>query len=78
MEAFLVTWSVTEDTPEESGFTVASRNQIMMRTRARARKALEKLFKAQPSEVVGSTVQVWASQSRDIDVSHEEDKNRGS
>lgn len=67
LEAFFVTWSVTGDAHDDSGSTSASRNQIMTRTRARAKKALEKLFKAQPSEVTGSVVQVWASKSRDID-----------
>jgi hypothetical protein len=44
----------------------ASKTQIMTRTRTRARKALEKMFKAQPSEIIGSCVQVWATDSSDI------------
>lgn len=69
LESFLVTWSVTDESKAvDTGSTAASREQIMSRTRVRARKALEKLFKAQPSEVIASVVQVWASQSTDINV----------
>lgn len=65
-----MTWTVSNETEAQSApaaATTASRIQIMSRTRTRARKALEKLFKAQPSELVASSVQVWAAQSSDIE-----------
>ncbi|BEI90230.1 uncharacterized protein CcaverHIS019_0303000 [Cutaneotrichosporon cavernicola] len=70
MDCLLVTWTVSDEREAQSGppsATTASRIQIMSRTRTRARKALEKLFKAQPSELVASSVQVWAVQSSDIE-----------
>ncbi|KAL1409508.1 hypothetical protein Q8F55_003491 [Vanrija albida] len=67
VEALLVTWTVTaeSDDPQPSSLA-ASKVQIMSRTRTRARKALEKLFKAQPSEILGSCIQVWAAHPTDI------------
>lgn len=70
MDCLLVTWTVSDDSQTQSQLpaaTTASRIQIMSRTRTRARKALEKLFKSQPSEIIASAVQVWAAQSSDID-----------
>lgn len=69
MDALLVTWTVSDESQAStsSSATMASRIQIMSRTRMRARKALEKLFKTQPSEIVASAVQVWAAQSSDIE-----------
>lgn len=69
VEALLVTWTVTADSDEansHSSSLTASKVQIMSRTRTRARKALEKLFKSQPSEILGSCIQVWAAHPTDI------------
>lgn len=70
MDCLLVTWTVSDQTEAQSSApeaTTASRIQIMSRTRTRARKALEKLFKSQPSELVASSVQVWAAKSSDVE-----------
>ncbi|TXT04269.1 hypothetical protein VHUM_04267 [Vanrija humicola] len=69
VEALLVTWTVTADSDQadsQSNSSTASKIQIMSRTRTRARKALEKLFESQPSEVLGSCIQVWAAHPTDI------------
>lgn len=69
MDSLLVTWSVTELNNDSGPYdpVAASKTQIMSRTRTRARKALERMFKAQSSELVGSCVQVWATNSSDIE-----------
>lgn len=70
MNAFLVLWTVTREDlrTEESANSSPSSSQIqvMTRTRERAQKALEKLFKGHASEVVASTVVTWAENSDDI------------
>lgn len=70
MSALLVTWTVTADSSAAGGPAAASREHTFSRTRLRARKVLEKVFKAQPSAVMGTLVRIWASNVKEIDVSH--------
>lgn len=70
MSALLVTWTVTADSSAAEGPAAASREHTFSRTRLRARKVLEKVFKAQPSAVMGTLVRIWASNFKEIDVSH--------
>lgn len=70
MNALLVLWTVTQEDLEpdhlQKSYSTASQTQIMTRTRDRAQKALEKLFKGHASEVVASSVVTWAKNSDDI------------
>lgn len=70
MKALLVLWTVTQEDLEpdrlQKSYSTASQAQIMTRTRDRAHKALEKLFKGHASEVVGSAIVTWARNSDDI------------
>lgn len=70
MDSLLVLWTATEEEvwsiDGEPSISTASQIQIMTRTRNRAQKALEKLFKGHSSEVVASAVVTWAKNSDDI------------
>jgi hypothetical protein len=70
MSALLVTWTVTADSSAADGPAAGSREHTFSRTRLRARKVFEKVFKAQSSAVMGTLVRIWASNFKEIDVSH--------
>ena len=65
IESLLVLWAVTTD-PDPNGVTGPSRQQVFTKTRGRARKVLEKLFKLQPGAVMRSCVNVWAVSTTDV------------
>jgi hypothetical protein len=60
MSALLVTWTVTADSSAADGPAAGSREHTFSRTRLRA----------QSSAVMGTLVRIWASNFKEIDVSH--------
>ncbi|KAL7419677.1 hypothetical protein Q5752_005591 [Cryptotrichosporon argae] len=65
MDALLVTWTVTALPAPGSARSPSGR--VYATIRSRTRKVLEKLFRAQPSEVIVSGINVWAIKSSDVD-----------
>lgn len=67
INALLLAWSITRQS-YAVGPAAISEGRVFAQTRARARVVLERLFKSQASAVIGSSVQVWAARSSDIEV----------
>jgi len=65
INALLVTWGVTADSPSV-GPTGPSRIQVFSNIRRRVHKVLERIFRALPSNMIGSCVNVWSSNASGI------------
>nr|XP_031863087.1 uncharacterized protein CI109_001565 [Kwoniella shandongensis]KAA5530159.1 hypothetical protein CI109_001565 [Kwoniella shandongensis] len=62
IHSLLVTWTITNPTTSGGAY----KSQTLEKIGVRARKVLEKIFKAQPSSVIASCVHVWSLCSEQV------------